>query len=424
MTYHENQSHSAKRSLSEWLSYLEHIHAVEIDLGLERISFVATRLALTLAASKVITVAGTNGKGTTCAFLETAFLAQGKSVAVYSSPHITLFNERLRINRQDIDDQSLISAFEQVETARAEISLTYYEFTTLAALLILMAQRPDVIILEVGLGGRLDATNIIDADISVITAVDLDHQAFLGDTREQIGKEKAGIMRANKPAVIGDLAPPESVLVYGNGVGAQLYIRQQDFSIVEHDDSWQWQSGPLLIDNLALPHIPLDNVATSLQVLTLLGISLSAIRVNQWIAATRLAGRTELYRAHCDVLLDVGHNPHATRYLAKVVARMKDKQGYPRVHAVLGMLKDKDISGSCQPLVEVIDQWYVGSLAVPRGAMASDLAEQLAFINEPMKRFDNLTNAFKMAVNNASSEDLILVFGSFYTVAEIRALLL
>lgn len=229
-----SQSHLTKRTLEQWLFYLENLHNKEIDLGLTRIGTVAKRLDINFAFAKVVTVAGTNGKGTTCAFIENAMLAEGKSVAVYSSPHIDKFNERLRVNKKDIDDQSLVVAFEKIEQARQDTSLTYYEYTTLAAFLVLMQQRPEIIILEVGLGGRLDATNIIDADIAVITAVDLDHQAFLGDTREKIGFEKAGIMRPNKLAVIGDTEPPKSVLEHGVNIGAKLKVREQDFFVTNH----------------------------------------------------------------------------------------------------------------------------------------------------------------------------------------------
>ena len=208
------KSHSPRDNLAQWLCYLETIHNTEIDLGLSRISQVAQRLAIDFSFAKVITVAGTNGKGTTCAFLENALLAEHNSVAVYSSPHIESFNERLRINKVDVKDKPLIEAFELIEEVRNEISLTYYEFTTLAAFIILMNQRPQFIILEVGLGGRLDATNMIDADIAVITTIDLDHQAFFGDTRELIGFEKAGIMRSQRLAVLGDTNPPRSIIKY------------------------------------------------------------------------------------------------------------------------------------------------------------------------------------------------------------------
>ncbi len=250
-----SQSHSVERTLDEWLSYLENIHSTEIDLGLTRIGKVAQRLAIDFSFAKVITVAGTNGKGTTCAFLENAFLLEGKSVAVYSSPHIERFNERLRLNKVDITDQPLIEAFSKIEAIREDISLTYYEYTTLAAFIVLMATKPDIIILEVGLGGRLDATNLIDADVAVITSVDLDHQAFLGDTREKIGFEKAGIMRADTLAIVGDPQPPKSVIDHANNIQANLLARDLHFSVKASNSvetlkklwSWHYQQVQLSI---------------------------------------------------------------------------------------------------------------------------------------------------------------------------------
>ena len=251
-----SQSHSQERTLNEWLYYLENLHTSEIDLGLTRIGNVAKKLNIHFDCSTVITVAGTNGKGTTCAFLENAFINEGKSVAVYSSPHIECFNERLRINKLDVTDQPLIDAFKKIEHARADVSLTYYEYTTLAAFIILQALQPDIIILEVGLGGRLDATNLIDADVAVITTIDLDHQAYLGDTRELIGFEKAGIMRANKIAIVGDENPPVSVIKHANNISAKLVCRDIDFHIVQQAPTCSWKNAQIELNNLHAAHFP------------------------------------------------------------------------------------------------------------------------------------------------------------------------
>ena len=427
-------SHSQGKNLPEWLSYLESIHSVEIDLGLSRIAQVAKRLNVDFGFAKVITVAGTNGKGTTCAFLENALLAESSSVAVYSSPHIECFNERLRVNKQDVDDVCFINAFEQIESARGEISLTYYEYTTLAAFLVLMKRQPDYIILEVGLGGRLDATNIIDADIAVITTIDLDHQAFLGDTREAIGYEKAGIMRANRLAIIGDEQAPESVIKYGNNLGAMLKVREQDFVVSdlqsENQNLWQWHYGQHRFSQLRATHIPQANVATALTVLTELDVALNQEKINSLIDVTSVPGRTEFFTKPCHILLDVGHNPQATRYLANNI-RLR---GFKKIHAVVGMLSDKDIQGSLAPLCDIVSHWYLGGLAVPRGASAEFLAQKLPrsiVAAEPdsnqsihVNCFDNVSEAFRMACQNATDDELVLVFGSFFTVAEIRRLLL
>jgi len=477
----QEKSHSKDfTSLNEWLCYLETIHNTEIDLGLSRISQVAQRLQIDFSFARVITVAGTNGKGTTCAFLENAlldesFAGKNQNVAVYSSPHIEQFNERLRINKCDIDDKSLIFAFEKIEQARAEISLSYYEFTTLAAFLVLMTMKPEIIILEVGLGGRLDATNLIDADVSVITSVDLDHQAFLGNDRESIGFEKAGIMRANQHIIVGDPDVPASVVAHAHQINelaanpnqaiyqqalSKIKLRNRDFYIAKPlenneltEHSWHWQYSEAKQNNTAIDycindliktHIPQDNVATGLMVLKQLGVELTAEKVNKLIEKTKVAGRTELFNGpeikdkllpfsplkpslsshYCDVMLDVGHNPHAGRYLAQKVSQFKVQHQYQRVFAVVGMLSDKDIQNTLAPFNDIIDDWFVAPLTVARTATSEQIATELAPYTNSINCFDNITQAFKMAYQNANSTDLVLVFGSFFTVAEIRQLLI
>lgn len=447
-------------NLEQWLYYLENLHSTEIDLGLTRIQQVADRLAINFSFATVITVAGTNGKGTTCAFLENALLDNSllalttgnlneestRTVAVYSSPHIERFNERLRINKNDVDDQSLIAAFNKIERAREEISLSYYEYTTLAAFLVLMTVKPDYIILEVGLGGRLDATNIIDADVAVITTIDLDHQTFLGNDRESIGFEKAGIMRSDQVIVIGDTNPPKSVLEHAYRLSGDnltnLYIRNQQFTIFDDESSehekltsrvWTWQSTQQLsksINQLVATFIPRDNVATALMVLTSLGMSLDSNFINKIIKQTKVAGRTELFsqKEHCDVILDVGHNPQASRYLADYLQSIKQQGKYKKIHAVVAMLGDKDVSNSLSALSNDINSWNIGQLKVPRAAtatlMAQYLREHITDDSNMINCFDNVIDAFKMANQQAELHDLILVFGSFYTVAEVRPLLL
>ncbi|TRX57275.1 bifunctional tetrahydrofolate synthase/dihydrofolate synthase [Thalassomonas sp. M1454] len=412
-----SNSHSKLTSLNEWLFYLESIHSKEIDMGLERISKVASRLAISLDKSKVITVAGTNGKGTTCAFIEHALLAQGHSVAVYSSPHIEKFNERLRINAKLITDEPLIDAFNKIEQARAEISLTYYEFTTLAALIICQQIAPEFVILEVGLGGRLDATNIIDSDVAVITSIDLDHQAFLGNDRSSIGKEKAGIVRANKPVIIGEPAMPTDVLEFCEKQKAISVVREQDFFITNNiDNHWTWQYKLQQLKALPLPFIPQDNVATALTTLTVLGFELEHSKVSDWILNIKVEGRTEIISEQPLIVVDVAHNPHAARYLAKFV----QKQNVQRVFAVTAMLADKDIKSTLQTMLTCVDHWYVGSLDVPRGASGQIMSKALKDLGKDCNSFDNITDAYRMALDNANNNDMILVFGSFFTVAKIK----
>ncbi len=447
------------KSLNEWLCYLETIHETEIDLGLSRIRIVAQRLAIDLSFATVITVAGTNGKGTTCAFLENALCREHKhkdaahsqlNVAVYSSPHIECFNERLRINHCDVDDIAFIKAFEQIELARDDISLSYYEFTTLAAFVVLMASKPEIIILEVGLGGRLDATNIIDADVAVITSVDIDHQAFLGNDRETIGFEKAGIMRAEQDIIVGDFTPPKSVLKHASDINqalepekisqalAKIKVRGKDFTIVDAINAdntlgfWQWQyrdqvkgeQQTFQIKQLIPTSIPRDNVATALMVLKQLGVALTSEKVNRLIQQTKVAGRTEMFKFACDVMLDVGHNPHAGRYLANQLSLLKTQHGYTNVIAVCAMLADKDIKNTLSALSQRVDYWYIAPLAVPRSATTEYTSEILGKFTQAINCFDNITQAFKIASEDAKPTDLILVFGSFFTVAEIRKLLI
>ena len=431
-------------SLDQWLYYLENLHCTEIDLGLFRIGQVAERLAIDLSFATVITVAGTNGKGTTCAFIENALFLNNNlnnnlskntfnetnstqpTVAVYSSPHIEKFNERLRINKQDIDDQSLINAFKKIEEGRADISLSYYEYTTLAALLVLMDCKPSFIILEVGLGGRLDATNIIDADISVITTIDLDHQSFLGNDRETIGFEKAGIMREAQDIIIGDTNVPKSVLAHAKALsarhGERLFLRNKDFSINHNEVVWGWQGNATKLTDLNATYIPQDNAATALMVLERLNVNLTKTFVNEVIFSTKVPGRTELIKqaGQCDVILDVGHNPQATRYLASYLNKIKEQASYQNIYAVVAMLGDKDISGSLLSLKNEIDFWYTGELSVPRAATSETMESNLALFTDEINCFDNVEEAFERANEQANTADLILVFGSFFTVSKIR----
>lgn len=433
------KSHEQLSTLTQWLYYLETIHFKEIDLGLTRIKQVAERLSIDFSFAQVITVAGTNGKGTTCAFLENALLSEGNSVAVYSSPHLEYFNERLRINQIDIDDESIITAFKQIELARNEISLSYYEYTTLAAFLVLMVNKPQIIILEVGLGGRLDATNIIDTNLAIITTIDIDHTSFLGNDRESIGVEKAGIMRENTIAIIGDCHPPQSVLDYSKEINANTYIRNIDFNInfntcnnnIDHKKKWCWYQQDTHLVELSYPHIPIDNVATALMALQLLGVEFTSKKINSWINVTKVVGRMELFSYalnkninkrgsyNCDIIFDVAHNPQAARYLAEQLSYYP----YTKIHAVVAMMADKDILAALAPLTEMIDNWYLGDLTIERAATSNVVANKLSLLNQECFCFDNIKDAFKMACKHSKSDELVLVFGSFFTVAAIRPLL-
>ena len=405
-------------TLNTWLEYLLAIHPTEIDMGLTRVSTVAARMGLTeLGLAKVVTVAGTNGKGTTCAMIEAAMLMSGQTVGVYSSPHLLHYNERVRINGVDVTDPELVAAFEAIELARAEISLTFFEYATLAGLYLFKAAELDVVLLEVGLGGRLDATNLIDADIAVVTSIDLDHQEYLGDTRELVGAEKAGIFRAGRPAIVGEPDCPESLLAVAKKVGARLYRVDADFSYQCSEQSWHYQGQYFDLPQLPLPFLPQPNAATVIAVLEHLCPSISADILAKSVGQTQLAGRLEYLSHSPKVIVDVAHNPHAARYLKSRLAAMPKG----RLFALCGMLKDKDARSVLQELSSDVQQWFLCDLAVPRGASATDLAAMLPD-GVTAATFNQMSEAWMAIKAQLRSEDVVIVFGSFYTVAGFKDL--
>lgn len=415
---------TANAALDTWLDYLLSIHPSEIDMGLERVSRVARRLDLLALGSaqvntKVVTVAGTNGKGTTCAMLESILRLSGLSVGVYSSPHMLKYNERVRINGVDVCDAAFVAAFEQIEAARADISLTFFEYATLAGLLLFKAAQLDVVILEVGLGGRLDATNIIDADLSVVTAVDLDHQSYLGDTRELVGREKAGIFRAGKPAIVGEPNLPHTVNDVANELGAVLYRVGQEFRYHASANSWQFSGQVLQLSDLTLPTLPLPNAATVLAIIEQGWPDIPVATINQGLASARLTGRLERVSEQPLILLDVAHNPHAARFLAE---QLKPRVTGKRVFALCGMLKDKDIAGVLQVINPIVDVWHLVSLHGERGASANQLKQQLPLTTQVEEHAD-IAAAWDGLKAQITLDDVVIVFGSFYTVAGFKSLL-
>ncbi|ABV36264.1 Dihydrofolate synthase [Shewanella sediminis HAW-EB3] len=407
-------------SLDNWLDYLLAIHPTEIEMGLTRVSEVAERLELReLPGIQVVTVAGTNGKGTTCAFIEQILLASGLSVGVYSSPHMLNYNERVRINGEDVADSFLIEAFEAINRARNEISLSFFEFATLAGLYIFKAVAPDVILLEVGLGGRLDATNIIDADICVVTSIDIDHQEYLGDTRDLVGREKAGIFRNSKPAIVGEPNMPDSIFDVAQEVGANIYQVNQAFTYQADAGSqaWKFNGQRLTLDNIPLPQLPLPNAATALAVIEHGWPELSADVIKKAIGEARLGGRLETVSQAPLVLLDVAHNPHAARYLASRLEAYKPK----RVFALCGMLKDKDCTEVIQTLAPLVDHWSFTRLRTERSASADTLRGALTTQCDA-HTYKSVDLAWQAISSEIHDEDMVIVFGSFYTVAEFKGL--
>lgn len=417
----------AARTLSEWLGYIEGIHPKSIELGLDRVLEVKRRLELELAAT-IVTVAGTNGKGSTCAMLESILLAAGYRVGLYTSPHLLRYNERVRVNGRPVDDECLCMAFARVEAAREGVPLTYFEFGTLAAWIIFAGAPLDALILEVGMGGRLDAVNALDADCAVVTSIAIDHTDYLGGTREKIGLEKAGILRTGRPAIVADPEPPASVIEYAGAVGADLRRLGRDFGYVRDEGTWIFWDRRGRREVLAHPPLrgacQLLNASACLAVLDALGerLPVGMNDVRKGLATVRWPGRFQVLPGRPAVVLDVAHNPQAAAILAQNLA---DMGSYPATHAVFGMLHDKDIDGVCTALQGQVSAWYAATLAGARGADAATLATAIRSTDAGAEvgLFGSPRSAFEAACKRAGGNDRILVFGSFYTVAEVMALL-
>lgn len=410
-------------TLEEWLAYIEGVHSRPIALGLERVEQVRDVLAAASSAV-VITVGGTNGKGSTCAMLESILMAAGYHVGVYASPHLLRYNERVRIDRQEVSNELLRAGFSKVEAARNQIPLTYFEFGTLAAWWVFCQQSLDVIVLEVGLGGRLDAVNVFEPDCAIVTGVAMDHMDYLGDTREKIGFEKAGIYRAGKPALCGDPQPPVSLFEQAEKVGARLLVQGRDYGFSGDKLQWKFIGQHSSRNSLAYPALrganQLLNASTVLAALETLEdrlpVSMQAIR--EGLMTVELAGRFQVLPGRPSVVLDVAHNPQATGVLADNLFNMGF---YPETWAVCGMLSDKDIRGSLQPMLARVDHWILCDLPGPRGAKAEQLAATLESLGctADIEVTGSPHVAFTSAQNRCGENDRIVGFGSFLTVADI-----
>lgn len=414
------------KTLTDWLSYLEQLHPSAIDMGLERAGEVARRLGLGRPAATVITVTGTNGKGSTCALLASLLQAQGHRVGVYSSPHLLRYNERVRIDGQDASDADLCDAFSAVEQARGEISLTYFEMGTLAAFWLFERAALDFAVLEVGLGGRLDAVNLVDADLALVTSIAVDHSEWLGDSRESVAIEKAGILRAGKPALCGDPQPPAVLEQRAHALGAPFWLRGRDFDLQIETDRWHWQGRDahgvsLALQDLPLLNLPMQNAALALQAYALLDQPWQPERLKQALNAAHVTGRldrrTIRYQGRAvSLLLDVGHNPHAASYLAE---RLDRRNG--RRLAVFGLLADKDLDGVLAPLLGKIDSWAVAELPTPRTRSGEALQAALQARDAHATHYPSIAAALDAQCAQAGEDDEVLVFGSFYCVAEALA---
>ncbi|MDE1473301.1 bifunctional tetrahydrofolate synthase/dihydrofolate synthase [Xenorhabdus bovienii] len=411
----------ATSSLMTWLSYLGNLHAKAIDMGLERVGALADQLDLLHPAPKVITVSGTNGKGTTCHTLESILLAAGLKVGVYSSPHLVRYTERVRIQGNELAEQDFCRVFADIEAQRGDITLTYFEYGTLAALQLFKEADLDVVILEVGLGGRLDATNIVDSDIAAITSIALDHIDWLGADREHIGREKAGIFRQGRFAVVGEPDMPHTIAEVADELGSKLFRRGVDWDFSQDVDSWYWRTGDQQFSELPIPNLPLANAATAMGVIYCLlqqndnvsqAINEQAIR--EGLSKAQLPGRFQIVRENPLVILDVAHNPHAAGYLVQKLAELP-RAPNSKIRGVVGMLEDKDIVGTLACLAQQIDEWYCASLHEFRGAEANMLAEHLG----DARTFVDVEQAWYQAMAEASAQDIIVVCGSFHTVAHV-----
>jgi dihydrofolate synthase/folylpolyglutamate synthase len=412
-------------TLNDWLAHCEQLHAKNIDMGLERVRAVAERMNLAFSCP-VITVAGTNGKGSTCAMLEAVLIQSGYRTGVYTSPHLVHFEERCRLNGESSTAADLIAGFKAVESARGEISLTYFEFTTLAIMFRLANAGLDAVILEVGLGGRLDAVNIIDADCAVITSIDLDHMEFLGPDRESIGREKSGIMRAGKPVVVSDPMPPDSVIDHARAIGADLWRAGEDFNFSGDKLQWGWAGRGRRYTGLAYPGLrganQLVNAAGVLAALTAIRdkLPVTAQAVRNGMALVELPGRFQIVPGEPALVLDVAHNAHAVAALAVNL----DAMGFfPTTHAVFGAMADKDLAPMFERIGPLIDRWVFTDLPTARAAKAVDLQTQWQSQNTRKDATSEVAaspaEALAAAVAAAKPADRIVVFGSFYTVGGI-----
>ncbi len=413
-------------TLAEWLAHCERLHPKSMELTLDRVAAVKARLGIAFAVP-VVVVAGTNGKGSTCAMMESIALSAGYRVGLYSKPHLVHFEERCRVNGLSVDAALLLPHFEAVEAARGEISVTYFEFTLLAITRLLAATPLDLVILEVGLGGRFDAVNVFDGDCAVITSIDLDHTEFLGPDRESIGREKAGILRAGRPGVVSDPVPPKSVLEEAARIGVDLRRAGVDFHHSGDRQQWQWTGRTTRFSGLGYPALrganQLLNASGALAAFEALRdvLPISAQAVRTGLATVELPGRFQVIAGQPAIVLDVAHNPHAVAALAQNL----DQMGFfPRTHAVFGAMRDKDIDGVLRPMLPLVDAWHLCALPSPRAASIEELLAHLSAARgstgtASVATHADPSSAMSAAIAAADPADRIVVFGSFYTVGGV-----
>ncbi len=411
-------------TLNEWLNWLEVTHPLKIDLGLERVASVAAEMQLLDPAATVITVGGTNGKGSTVSLFEGIFSSAGISTGSYTSPHVHRFNERIRIDGQPVSDEKIIAAFDAIDHARGDISLSYFEFSTLAGLHIQQQAAVQVMLLEVGLGGRLDATNIVDTDIAIITNIALDHMHFLGDTVELIAAEKAAIARPGKPMICSADQVTPALAVEAEKYGAQFIQAGVDYKIKIIADSWQWHNGQRSYQQLPKPGLSgrhqFDNAAGVIAALEYLPQSLQpdTAAVEEGLRGLSLPGRFECHDVGYELIFDVAHNPHSAAALANNLAQLEHKE----THVLLGILSDKDYSGLIQALGPEIQHWHLSSAQVDRALAVSELEKSVLKTdpNANISCYESLEDAYQLLNTTLQADKRLLVTGSFHTIDEVR----
>ena len=410
------------RRLSQWLDWQAQLHPSAIDLGLERCARVAARLGIERPEARLLSVAGTNGKGSCVTYLESMLRAGGLRVGSYLSPHLLRYNERIRIDGVEIDDQTLVSAFADVDAARDDTSLTEFEFGTLAAMRVFTAKALDVLVLEVGLGGRLDAVNVFDADVAVLTSIDIDHVQWLGADREQIGFEKAGIARPQKPLVIGDREPPASTLVEAARLQAPVSVLGRDFHGEQAEAGWCYRDTEGELTELPMPALQgshqLDNAATAIRAARLIHPGLTSSSISEGLGSARLPGRMQVVGVEPEIIVDVAHNPDSTRALA---AALKKWPCGGRTLALLAMYADKDVAAAVAPLATQVHEWHVAGIEGERGMTAAQTRQRLpsSQTESQIHTHETVVDAFAAARGRLGEADRLVVFGSFETVRQV-----
>ena len=410
-------------TVNEWLEWQQTVHPLNIDFKLERILSVYEKLDVAKIAKKIITVAGTNGKGSTVSFLESILCKNNINVGTFTSPHILKYNERIKINGKEIDDESLLNVFELIDQKRGNTTLTYFEFATLSAFYLFSKADLDVVVLEVGLGGRLDATNIIDSDVSIITSIGIDHTEFLGDTIDSIALEKAGVMRPFKKCIFAQEKPPSVLYKYSKNRSVNLLTHNNDYTVNRYSDSWSIVSKAMEIHDI--PNLKMIgdyqyNYATA-SVIALNDILPEALSdqelLKNALCDTLIPGRFQYLQHSPDIILDVAHNEDAAKSLATNIKRL----GYKKIHVVLGILADKDVYSIVKPFSLLVDHWHIGTISSERGMNAEEIKFRIKslFKNKfSIETYNSISAAYHGAVNQQDDNTLILVYGSFYTVSE------